>query len=116
MSNVGSTVVVTIGRNTKDGELTPEQWRSFSSSVEWALVGIGCTVLLSPRFSVEGPSGNVGIWEDKIEDAAAYVALVPNDHALRHLTWELNEIREQYGQDAIGLITAPGHNNVLNGV
>lgn len=116
MTNVGSTVVVTIGRSFKDTELPAGRWRMFASDVEMALVGLGCTILLSPRFSVQGPEGSVGVWEDQAEDAAAFVALVPNEASLRHLTIELNEIRVRYGQDAIGLITAPGHNNVLNGV
>lgn len=116
MTNVGSTVVVTIGRNKGNVAMTSTEWRMFSSDVEMTLVGLGCSILLCPKYQTDGPFGSSGIWDDNREDAAAFVALVPNEHALRHLTIELDGVRRKHGQDAIGFIVAPGHDNVLNGV
>lgn len=104
-----ATVVVTIGRNVRDVEMGFGAWDLFReqtmSTVKQHGNLLGYTLLA------------LGVWEGTIEDAAFYVADVPEQNIMP-LTAALDMLRMEFKQQTIGLIVGQGtcliEDNVLS--
>ncbi|MCK9382934.1 MAG: hypothetical protein M0P95_17965 [Sulfuritalea sp.] len=112
-----STVVVTIGRN-KTGILTGAQapmswqdWMAFKRAIFTALRVPDGTILQHPQMTVACP-GQVGTWEGVDEEAAAFVALIP-DHLIEVVKGAVKLIRYTYGQEYAGFIVASGDRHLV---
>lgn len=117
MSNTNKTVVVTIGRNIGKTPIIGSDWRKFSLEVRELLRGTGLEIISEPAHNLGGPKGQHGVWDGVVEDSAVFIATGNLSHYDNiFLTIELNHLREQYQQDAIGFIVAPANECLITGV
>lgn len=105
----GYTVVVTLGRMVGDTPMHIEQWKSFQRKIMADLTNVG-TVIQKPE---QYFAGQVGVWDGQEEDAACFIALVPNSLLVGKLRDKLKQEARLYKQKAIGYIVVEGTDNLV---
>jgi len=108
------TVVVTIGRNIGDNPMPIGKWSMYLEDVRLTLKRYGGHIVQAPASAHECQRG---VWEGVAgEDAATFVSLSEfHGLGLEALRREMNEIRRDYHQEAIGFIAVPGHDHLIGG-
>lgn len=92
-----TTIVVSIGRNTRDGQLTYNQWLKFRESLD-ALIRRHGVLLFH---SLVG----LGEWEGQQEDSHAVIGIV-NPVYVNGLKAEALALAAEFEQDAIGWVVS----------
>jgi hypothetical protein len=117
MNKYTHTAVITIGRNVGDAPMDDRTWHDFKSDILASIrIAGGCTIVQAPSMAM-GPSGQVGMWEGKVEGAAAFVLLVKDERdTIGRLRALLESDRIFYKQDAIGFIVVPGTDHLITAV
>lgn len=100
------TVVITIGSNVGDTPMSSTDWFGFRKQVANDLADVQAVPLQMPAEIAW--STQVGYWEGKKEEAAAYVAVVHSLGRLARLQNNLRMTAAAYRQDAIGFIVVQG--------
>ena len=104
------TVIITIGRNVGNAPMSGSHWTSFRWNIANVLNTAG-TILQRPNLSND--CGQLGLWEGKQEEAAAFVGTVD----AVELLWvrsQLQRMALMYEQKTIGFIAVPGTEHLIH--
>jgi hypothetical protein len=102
------TVVVSIGRNVGLQPMNSLRWVNFTRDTQRVIEEAGGQILSRPVIG----SDQIGVWEDKYEQCAVFIAFVP-EGLLDALKGELNYVKVVYDQAAIGFISVAGEEHLL---